>query len=58
MPLKRVGNVKDETSSSFSPSLSFSLHVSHVAPPISNNLPLFGFDDAKLEYDVECIWRV
>ena len=28
----------------------------HVAPPISNNLPLFGFD-AKLEFPFECIWR-
>jgi len=25
----------------------------HVAPPISNNLPFFGFDDAKLELSFE-----
>ena len=30
----------------------------HVAPPISNNLPLFCFDDSKIELPIECIWRV
>ena len=33
MPLKGVGHVKDKTSSSFS------LHIVHVAPLISSNLP-------------------
>ena len=55
MPLKGVRHVKVKTSSKTSSS--FSLRgcsqccSSHDVPPISNNLPLFGFDDAKQNYD-------
>ena len=51
MPLNELGMKKEKT-------LETSKLNLYVSPPILNNLPLFGFDYAKLELLFEFIWRV